>query len=208
VSANVETVRRGYEVLNSRDLDALFELADPEFALDNSRLVFNPDTYRGRAGMERWVTETAGVWDELRLTPTELTEVGDNVVAAVTVRGKGKGSGVDVEMPLFAVWTFHEGRWCGWRAAFASAPTPWPPPASALPPRLRVIAGKLPEVARRVAGQLLDRAGDSGRPPGLVGGEQAQQPVDRRRRHPRREHSRAGRLLGHVDVVDVPSGHL
>ena len=52
----------------------------------------------------------ADIWETLTITPTELIDVGENVVAAVTVQGKGKGSGVEVNMPLFGVWTFRDGK--------------------------------------------------------------------------------------------------
>jgi ketosteroid isomerase-like protein len=110
IGAHAEIVRKSYEHLNRRDLDALFELVHPDIEVDNSRLVFNPDVYHGRDGAERWMKEVADVWETLRITPTELIDAGDNVVAAVTVQGKGKGSGVEVDMPLFAVWTFRDGK--------------------------------------------------------------------------------------------------
>jgi ketosteroid isomerase-like protein len=110
VSANAEIVRKSYECLNRGDIAGLFKFADPDLEIDNSRLVFNPDVYRGREGAERWQRETEEVWDELRLTPVELIDAGDNVMVAVTVQGKGKGSGVEVNMPLFAVWTFRDAK--------------------------------------------------------------------------------------------------
>jgi ketosteroid isomerase-like protein len=97
VSSHAEIVQRCYELLNRRDLAKLFEFLDPDIELDNSRLVFNPDVYRGRDGAERWMRWVDEVWETLRLTPTELTDVGDNVVAAVTIHGKGKESGVGGE---------------------------------------------------------------------------------------------------------------
>jgi ketosteroid isomerase-like protein len=110
MSANAEIVRKCYECLNRNDLAGLFKFADPDIVIDNSRLVFNPDVYRGREGAERWLRATGEVWEELCLTPVELIDAGDNVVAAVTVQGKGKGSGVEVNMPLFAVWTFRDAK--------------------------------------------------------------------------------------------------
>jgi ketosteroid isomerase-like protein len=107
---NVEIVRRCYELLNRGDIAGYLEFADPDVVIDNSRLVFNPDVYHGRAGAERWMKAVGDVWEELQLEPTELIDAGDNVVAAVTVRGTGKGSGVEVNMPLFAVWTFADSK--------------------------------------------------------------------------------------------------
>jgi ketosteroid isomerase-like protein len=107
---NLDTVRRCYELLNQRDVAGLFDHLDPDIEIDNSRLVFNPAVYRGRDGVEQWMKQTEEVWETLLLTPTEVIEAGGNAVAAVTVQGKGTGSGVEVNMPLFAVWTFRDSK--------------------------------------------------------------------------------------------------
>jgi ketosteroid isomerase-like protein len=52
---NVEIVRRCYEIWDDRDWSAVPELLDPDFELDLSRNVFNPDVYHGRDGLERYV---------------------------------------------------------------------------------------------------------------------------------------------------------
>jgi ketosteroid isomerase-like protein len=102
---NVEIVRRSYEALDRRDWSELHDLIDPDFEGDLSRNIFNPDVYRGFAGIERWLGGVEDMWEDFHVVPTELTDVGDNVIAAVTVSGKGKESGVEVQMRLFAVWT-------------------------------------------------------------------------------------------------------
>jgi ketosteroid isomerase-like protein len=103
--ANVEIVRVCVECLNSRNFSQLFELFDAGIELDLSRNVFNPDVYRGYSGVERWRSAAEDVWNDLHGVLTELIDAGDKVVVAVTMRGKGKESGVEVEMRLFSVWT-------------------------------------------------------------------------------------------------------
>jgi ketosteroid isomerase-like protein len=107
---NIEIVRRCYELWDKRDWSAVPELLDPDFVLDLSRNIFNPDVYHGRAGLERYVSAVDEVWDGFRVVPTALIDAGDNVLTAVTVRGKGKGSGVDVKMQLFNIWTLRDSK--------------------------------------------------------------------------------------------------
>jgi len=102
---NVEIVRRCYELWESRDWSAIPEMFDPSIEIDLSRNVFNPDTYRGHDGIERYLRVVEDVWEDFQVVPTELLEAGDNVVTGVTIRGKGKASGADVRMQLFNVWT-------------------------------------------------------------------------------------------------------
>jgi ketosteroid isomerase-like protein len=107
---NVEIVRRCYELLDELDLTALAELLTPNFELDLSRNIFNPNVYFGRTGLEKYVSDVDDVWEKLRIVPTELVAAGDDVVAAITIRGKGKGSGVEVEMRAFNIWTLSDAK--------------------------------------------------------------------------------------------------
>ena len=107
---NVEIVRRCYRVWEQRDWSQIPELADPEVTIDLSRNVFNPDVYHGVAGFYRLVSVIEDVWEHVEQIPTELLDAGDNVVAAVTLRGKGRESGIEVQMRLFAIWTLRDAK--------------------------------------------------------------------------------------------------
>ena len=78
--------------------------------IDLSRNIFNPDIYHGHAGVEEYLGVVEEVWDDFQVVPAELIDAGDNVVTAVTVHGKGKGSGVDVKMDFFNIWTLSDSR--------------------------------------------------------------------------------------------------
>ena len=112
---NVEIVRRCTEAMNIPVLSAelppaLLELVDPAVEVDLSRNVFNPDVYRGHSGVERWRNAVIDVWESFHGELEELVDAGDKVVTAMMVRGKGKGSGVDVEMRVFQVWTVRDSK--------------------------------------------------------------------------------------------------
>jgi ketosteroid isomerase-like protein len=107
---NVEVVRRCYELLTARDFSALVELVDPDVVIDLSRNVFNPARYRGRDGVRRWVEGVDEIWEDFHLEPEELIDAGDSVFAGARISGKGRGSGVEAEMQIFAIWTLRESK--------------------------------------------------------------------------------------------------
>jgi ketosteroid isomerase-like protein len=108
---NVEIVRRCLEFWGQRDLlSRAPEVLDPDVEFDLSRNIFNPHIYRGLSGLERMVSGTDDAWDDFRFVPEEVIDAGDNVVTAVTIQGKGKGSGVDVRMQVFQVWTLRDSK--------------------------------------------------------------------------------------------------
>jgi SnoaL-like domain len=88
-----------------RDVSLIREFLDPNVEFDLSRNVFNPAVYRGIAGLEQMVSVIDDAWDEFRADAGEFVDAGDRVLMTLTIRGKGPGSGVEVSMQLFQVWT-------------------------------------------------------------------------------------------------------
>jgi ketosteroid isomerase-like protein len=112
---NVEIVRQCAEAMNGHlsqvDLSEVFELCEPDVEIDLSRNVFNPEIYRGRAGLERWRSVVEDVWDDFQGVLDEIVVAGDDkVVTKVTLRGRGKESGVEVKMHVFQIWTLRDSK--------------------------------------------------------------------------------------------------
>ena len=87
------------------DVDEALRYADPD-------IVWNPaeeSAARGhdavRASLVRWKSE----WDDYELLPEEFEHMGDHVVAAVRVRGRGRVSGVEVDARFYEVYTLRQG---------------------------------------------------------------------------------------------------
>ena len=73
------------------------------FHADLSERVFNPGFYEGHDGYRRFLEEIDEVWDDFRAEPLEFIDAGDKVVVSHVVRGRGKGSGVEVELPSTSI---------------------------------------------------------------------------------------------------------
>ncbi len=93
---NVEVVRRCIEAWNQQKMEAVDGLLDDDVQIDAADRVFNPDEYRGRTGLDRFIAEIYNIWDEFRLQPEEFFASGDQLVVFVRALGRGKGSGVQV----------------------------------------------------------------------------------------------------------------
>ena len=108
---NVEIVRAALETTSIRDADGIIERLDPEVRFDLSERVFNPGIYEGHDGFRRFVQEIDEVWEDFRIEPLEFIDAGeDKVVVSYLVRGRGKASGVDVELPSTSVYTLRRGK--------------------------------------------------------------------------------------------------
>lgn len=86
------------------------DLVAPDIEIDLSRRVFNPEIYRGFDGWVRLNDELREVWAEWQVTPERIVAVGDRVVSIETVRGRGRGSGLETERRYASIWTFANGR--------------------------------------------------------------------------------------------------
>jgi ketosteroid isomerase-like protein len=91
-----QMLRRGFELWNDGDFDALAELFDPEVEVDASRRVLNPGRYRGIEGFKKMTAEVFEVWDEWSIEPTRFMWNGDRVLVETRIDARGKGSGIRI----------------------------------------------------------------------------------------------------------------
>jgi ketosteroid isomerase-like protein len=95
---NVDAVLRGYEAFNRGDIDGALELLHPEIEW-KTYLVPGPGggTYHGHEGVRELWGDAADIFGDFRNDPERLMDAGDKVVAFITVRGRGRESGVAVK---------------------------------------------------------------------------------------------------------------
>ena len=108
---NVEALKRSYEAYNRGDFNAALENARDDIRVDLSERVFNPAILQGREEYLRDFGRLEETWEEFRYDPDEFMEVGrDRVLVLGTIRGRGRGSGIGVELFSGHLWTFEKGK--------------------------------------------------------------------------------------------------
>jgi ketosteroid isomerase-like protein len=109
--ANVELVRRTYELFNARDPEGIVALMDPDgelypYAIHERRA----DGYRGHEGLRQYVADVALLFETFRVDIEDIREAGDDVVVASgRLRGETH-TGVTVDMAAAWLWTVRDGR--------------------------------------------------------------------------------------------------
>jgi ketosteroid isomerase-like protein len=104
MSARTDIVRRAHDALNRGDAEGLAELCAPDFRLDMSDRVFNPEVYSGHDGIRRFMAEVQEVWEAFTWEPTEVKETDDVVLALVHSVGHARGSGLDIDRHSAMLW--------------------------------------------------------------------------------------------------------
>jgi ketosteroid isomerase-like protein len=107
---NVEVVRRFYEAWASGREPGPVDLMDPEIEYVNPEGAVEPGTRSGIAGFSRAIMKIFDGWETMQMEPEGLQAVGDQVVAVVRYRARGRGSGVEVEGRVSALWTLRDGK--------------------------------------------------------------------------------------------------
>ena len=108
---NIEITMGANAAFNSRDLDSALQFFSPDAELRD--LANAPDQAGAVKGIdairEAWTLWTAA-FDELRADVEEWTDVGDAVIGAVHWQGRGKASGMSIDVRQFDVYEFRDGQ--------------------------------------------------------------------------------------------------
>ena len=104
---NVEIVRRAIEATTlPADLETALAHADPEIVWNPAEEAPGQGHGAVRKHLRRWETD----WQDLRTVPEKFLDAGDRVVVTIHFAGRGRGSGIDVDVRLYEVWTVREGK--------------------------------------------------------------------------------------------------
>jgi ketosteroid isomerase-like protein len=113
-----QLVRDGYrfieDVQEGRRDD--YESGYAECFADAFELVLPPtypeggQTFRGRAGLKRWIDSIREIWDEWRMEQERFVVAGDQVVTLIHVVARGHLSGVGLDRETAHVWSIADGR--------------------------------------------------------------------------------------------------
>jgi uncharacterized protein len=107
---DVARARAALAAFGTGDLDRLIRQFHPDFVgVVPPELSAEPDTYRGHAGIRRYLESFREYVDGLRFLPEEVIDAGDAVVVAMRIEGRGRGSGVPFEQRLANRITVRDG---------------------------------------------------------------------------------------------------
>ena len=107
---NVEIARRGYEAFARRDLDAVFELFDPEIEAHDPPEMPDAAIHRGHDAVRRDWEQTYELFEDFTIEVEETLDGGGDVVVFLRYRGRGSESGAEVEAFMAHVWTVRNGK--------------------------------------------------------------------------------------------------
>jgi ketosteroid isomerase-like protein len=109
---DVEVVQRAWDAWQRGDLPRLLRQFDPEVVWDTSHFRDWPESaYHGIDDVERFLGEWLVVWDDYEVGVEDVFPAPDGrVVTLFWQRGKGRSSGLEMEMEMAQIATVRDGK--------------------------------------------------------------------------------------------------
>jgi ketosteroid isomerase-like protein len=103
---NVAAVRAVYERWGAGDFRAGLDLFDPEVVFVMHPGFPDAGIYNGVAGIGDYTRGFLEAWGRIAIEAEDITDAGNDVLAAVRQHGVGTGSGAVTDLRYFQVWSF------------------------------------------------------------------------------------------------------
>jgi ketosteroid isomerase-like protein len=102
---NADLVRERFGPMRDGDVEALLPLIHPAFEVTTPPgLAAEPDTYRGPEGIRRYFESFYEVMDRVSFEPDDFIAVGERVVVPLTLKARGRTTGIETAQRLVQVW--------------------------------------------------------------------------------------------------------
>jgi ketosteroid isomerase-like protein len=105
---NVDTFLRGADAVCRGEVDTIPELSHPEVVFEPLRAA-TEGAFVGHAGMRRFLADTMETFDRFQVHYTDVRDLGDRVLAIGSLRVRGRGSGVETDIPTAVVAEYRDG---------------------------------------------------------------------------------------------------
>jgi ketosteroid isomerase-like protein len=106
---NADLVRERFAPMREGDVEALLTLIHPDFEVTTPPgLAAEPDTYRGPEGIRRYFDSFYEIMDRVSFEPHDFIGVGERVVVPVTLRARGRTTGIETTQKLVQVWELRD----------------------------------------------------------------------------------------------------
>jgi ketosteroid isomerase-like protein len=108
---DLEVVRGAYEAFARGDIDGLLEsFVAPDVEWRTTPQVMFGGTHRGIDEMRERMTDWTGPFEEFTTEVEEMIDAGDHVVVRHRMHGRGRDSGVEVDLRLWQLVTVRDGK--------------------------------------------------------------------------------------------------
>ena len=105
-------VERLYDAFNRRDSEEIVAICDKRmefFPVTTAEAIGRDAPYVGPDGLRAYLADVAEVWEELRISPSELQQRGDTLLVRGRVYARSRDLGIR-DLPVAWIWETSEER--------------------------------------------------------------------------------------------------
>ena len=110
--SDAKRLRRAYAAFNNGELD--FSIFDPAVRNDHREGLLLDGVFYGPEGVRAALEEISADWDDLRMEPEEVIDLGDRVLVLVNMHARVRDSSAELDAQVAHVWEFRDGRAVKW----------------------------------------------------------------------------------------------
>jgi ketosteroid isomerase-like protein len=101
-------IRQAIADFNRGDLEGVVGEMEPDVEVFTPAELGNAGTFHGRAEALAWMQAWMEAWEHFHLEPTAIEQHGDDFLVDVQASGRGRGSGIEVELHMVWLYTVPE----------------------------------------------------------------------------------------------------
>jgi uncharacterized protein len=107
---NVKVVRAMFDAFSRGDTPAMLKLADPSVVFTPIPDAPDVQDFHGHEGLLQGIAQTTEIWDDFSIELREMRDFDDHVLASLRWWGRGPSSGIQMEVDIWALYTFRKGK--------------------------------------------------------------------------------------------------
>ena len=116
VDPDFEVIRRAWRASGQKDLAAFERDLDPDIVTIPFGAAMEGKSYRGVDAVVGWLRDEIWAnWEHFDTVPEEFTRVGQRILVTGRWHARGKGSGVELDIPATWVIEVRDGKITYWR---------------------------------------------------------------------------------------------
>ena len=116
VDADFEVIRRAWRASGQKDLAAFERDLDPDIVTIPFGATMEGKSYRGVDAVVGWLRDEIWAnWEHFDTVPEEFTRVGERILVTGRWHARGKGSGVELDIPATWVVEVRDGKITYWQ---------------------------------------------------------------------------------------------
>ena len=116
VDADFEVIRRAWRASGQKDLAAFERDLDPDIVTIPFGAAMEGTSYRGVDAVVGWLRDEIWAnWEHFDTVPEEFTRVGERILVTGRWHARGKGSGVELDIPATWVIEVRDGKITYWQ---------------------------------------------------------------------------------------------